>query len=89
MAKYLVIHPVGQDFTLEASGEGAKVLKAALTTDAYWLKSEYCREAGRIYCHWDAKDAESIRQVLTEAAPDLPTEGIYEIGLTVNSEDYR
>ena len=89
MAKYLVLHPVGKDVTLEASAAGAKVLKAALTTDAYWLKSEYCREAGTIYCHWHAKDAESIRQVLAKAAPDLPTAGIYEIDLTVDAEDYR
>lgn len=89
MAKYLVIHPVGQELNMEESGPGAKALKAAMTTDAYWLGSEYCREAGKIYCHWDAKDADSIRQVLARAAPDLPTEGIYEIELAVDSEDYR
>jgi hypothetical protein len=31
----------------------------------------------------------SIRLVLAQTAPDLPTEGIYEIELAVNSEDYR
>jgi hypothetical protein len=89
MPKYLVVHPVGKDVTLEASRPGAEAIKAAMTTDAYWLRSEYAREEGKIYCHWDARDADAIRQVLAKAAPDLPTEGIYEIVLAVDSEDYR
>jgi hypothetical protein len=89
MAKYLVIHPVGPDLTPEAGAPIGKAIKAGLTADAYWTMSEYVPEQGRLYCRWDAKDAESILQVLAQTAPDLPTEGPYEIGMVIQSEDYR
>jgi hypothetical protein len=89
MAKYLVVHPVGKELTLELGTPIGKAIKAGLTPDAYWLRSEYVREVGKLYCHWDAKDAESIRQVFAKAAPEFPVEGIYELELMTTSEDFR
>ena len=89
MAKFLVSHPVGKEQTLEAVTPAAKRLKAALTVDAYWIRSWYAREEGKIYCAWDAKDAESVRQALAIGAPEFPIEGIYELEMMVNSEDFR
>ena len=67
-------------------------MKANHTVDAYWIGSRYTSEEGKLYCEFDAKDVESIRQVLTKAAEiarELPTEGIYKLDLMVNSEDFR
>ena len=89
MAKYIVVHPLGKELTLDAVKPAGAAIKAALTGDAYWINTRYLREEGKAYCEWDAKDAESIRKVLAEAAPDMPTEGIYEIDMMVNSEDFR
>jgi len=95
MAKYLAVHPVGTqevDKFVEAATPFAKAVKANATTDAYWIRSWYAPEEGKLYCEFDAKDAESIRQVIdaaSKASFELPTEGIYEIALTVNSEDFR
>ena len=89
MAKYLVVHPVGKELTLENATPIGKVIKAGLTPDAYWLRSEYVREEGKLYCHWDAKDAESIRQVFAKSAPEFPVEGIYALELIMTSEDFR
>ena len=92
MAKFLVVHPVGKEATAEAATPFVKALKANHTVDAYWIRSWYAREEGKIYCEFDAKDAESIRQVLAKAnkvAGELPTEGIYKLELMVNSEDFR
>ena len=89
MGKFVVVHPVGKEMTLEAVTPIGKAVKAASTVDAYWVGTRYLREEGKAYCEWDAKDAESIRQVLTKAAPELPTEGIYAIDLMVNGEDFR
>jgi len=92
MAKFLVVHPVGKEATAEASTPFVKALKANHTVDAYWIRSWYAREEGKIYCEFDAKNAESIRQVLDKAnkiAGELPTEGIYKLELMVNSEDFR
>jgi hypothetical protein len=89
MAKFLAIHPVGSDMTLEDGAPIAQSIKAHLTADADWRRSYYAPEAGALYCLWDAKDAEAILKVLTKAAPDLPTEGPYKIEMDVHSEDFR
>jgi len=92
MAKFLVVHPVGKELTVEAATPFAKAVKANHTVDAYWIGTRYAREEGKLYCEFDAKDIESIIEVLTKAAKvagELPTEGIYKIELMVNSEDFR
>jgi hypothetical protein len=90
MAKFLVVHPAGKELTLEAATPVAKAIKANSTVDTYWVRSWYAREEGKLYCEWDAKDAESIRQVMTKAAPDFPIEGVYELDaeFMVSSENF-
>ncbi len=95
MAKFLVVHPVGKELTLEAATPVGKAAKANSTTDAYWVKSWYAREEGKLYCEWDAKDAASISQVIKKAVKDLgtefPIEGIYKLDddFIVSSENFR
>ncbi|MCK4795668.1 MAG: DUF4242 domain-containing protein [Desulfobacteraceae bacterium] len=89
MAKFLVIHPVGTEMTSESATPIAQAIKANLTADAYWIRSVYAREEGKLYCEWDAKDAESIRQVIAKATPDLPSDDVYQLDLIVHSEDFR
>jgi hypothetical protein len=89
MAKFMAVHPVGKEMTLETGAPMAKAIKAHATADAYWVRSVYLPEEGKMYCEWDAKNAETIRQVLAKAAPELPTEGIYLIDLKLDSEDFR
>jgi len=91
MAKFLAVHPVGKELTLEAATPVGKAVKANSTVDAYWVRSWYAREEGKLYCEWDGKDAESIRQVLVKAVPGFPVEGIYEMDreFIVHSEDFR
>lgn len=50
---------------------------------------ERARDEGRLYCEWDAEDAESVRRVIAERAPDFPVEGIYQPKMTVEPEDFR
>ena len=89
MSKFLVIHPVGSEMTLEAGTPLAKSIKSLLTADAYWRRSYYAPDSGAIYCTWDAKDGETILQVLKKAAPDLPIEGPYKIEFDLHCEDFR
>jgi aspartokinase-like uncharacterized kinase len=89
MAKFLLVHAVGKDVTMETATPIAKAAKANSTVDAYWVRSWYAREEGKLYCEWDAKDAESVRQVIAKAAPEFPVEGIYKLEMMVNSEDFR
>ena len=89
MAKFLAIHPVGSEMTLEAGTPIAKSIKAHLSADAYWRRSYYAPEAGALYCIWDATDADAILEVLAKAAPDFPTEGPYSIEMDIHCEDFR
>jgi len=91
MAKYFVVHPVGKTLTVETATPIAKAIKANLSPDAYWIRTVYAREEGKLYCEWDAKDVESIKKVIDKAVPGFPTEGIYELdpALMVNSETFR
>jgi len=89
MAKFLVVHPVGSEMTMEAGIPTGRSIKAHLTVDAYWRRSYYAPEAGALYCIWDATDAAAILQVLGKAAPDLPTEGPYQIEFDFHCEDFR
>lgn len=95
MAKFLVVHPVGKELTLEAATPVGKAAKANSTVDAYWVKSWYSREEGKLYCEWDGKDAESISQVLNKVVKSLgiefPVEGIYKLDdqFIVSSESFR
>lgn len=90
MAKFLVVHSVGKELTLETAAPIAKAVKANVTVDAYWIRSMYAREEGKLYCEWDAKDLESIRKVITKAAPDFPSE-IYKLDdqFIIHSESFR
>ena len=91
MAKYLAVHTLGKDvdFSTPDSLALSKAVKANCTLDAYWVKSWYIRETGILYCEWDAKDADSVRQVFAKAAPDFPIDRINPIELTVHGEEFR
>jgi len=90
MAKYLVIHPIGKEMTPELAAPVAKAIKANHTVDAYWIKSMYVRDEGKLYCEWDAKDSDSIQKVIDKAAPGFPSD-IYKLDeeFMINSESFR
>jgi hypothetical protein len=58
---------------------------------SYWVGSwVQLNEQGKItklFCQWDAKDAESIRTILRKI-PRLPTDGTYRMA-KVDAEAYR
>jgi hypothetical protein len=92
MGKFVVVHPVGKDLDAEAMTPVGKAIKAACTADAYWARSTYLPEEGKLYCQWDAKDADAIREVMAAAskvAACPPVEGIYAVGAVVRGEDFR
>lgn len=91
MAKYLVTHPIGKELTREAGIPVAKAVKGGCTADAYWVRGWYARDEGKFYCEWDAKDVQSVRQILETTAPEFTIEGIYEMekDMVFISEDFR
>lgn len=91
MGKFLAAHTLPSPATVEEAGVLAKQAKANLTLDAYWIGSwVQLNEQGKvtkIFCEWDAKDAESIRKVFAKV-PQLPVDGIYPM-MKVDAEAYR
>lgn len=91
MGKFLVGHTFPSPVSVEEAAPIGKAVKAASTTDAYWIGSTaVLNEQGKVvkmFCEWDAKDAQSIRKVL-DKAPKLPTDGIWPMA-KVDGETYR
>ena len=89
--KFLVIHTLPTPATPEEAAPFAKKTKANATVDAYWVRSwAQLNEQGKIvkiYCEWNAKDAEAIREVL-DKMPEFPSDGLYPM-VVVDSEDFR
>ena len=90
MGKFLAVHPLPA-LTLEEGAPIAKAVKANSNMEAYWVGSwAQLNEQGKItklFCEWDAKDAESVRNVCAKI-PQLPTEGVYPMA-KVDAEAYR
>jgi hypothetical protein len=89
MSKFLVIHPVGSEMTLDSGSPIAKSIKAHSTVDAYWRNSYYTPGNGNLYCLWDASSKEAIMEVINKAAPGFPSDGPYMIEMDIHSEDFR
>jgi hypothetical protein len=91
MGQFLAIHTLRSPATTEEATPIAKAVKANSSADAYWVSSWLqLNEQGKItklFCQWDAKDAESIRKIVGKI-PQLPTDGIYPIA-KVDAEAYR
>ena len=90
MPKFLVIHPVPNPVTFEEGAPVAKAAKANSTVDAYWVNSwaQLNEESKivKIFCQWNATNAEAVRQVLPKIP--APSEGPYPMAV-VDSEDFR
>jgi len=91
MGKFLAIHPLPSPITVEEGAPIAKAVKANSSVDAYWVSSwAQLNQQGKItklFCEWDAKDAESIKKIVSKI-PQLPTEGVYPMA-KVDAEAYR
>ena len=93
MPKFLVIHPMPRKI-METMGEmppeeNKQVieLRSHCSIDAYWVRSWGVPELEKLFCEWEAKDVESIKEIL-DKAEWLATEGIYEMNI-IEAEEYR
>ena len=91
MGKFLVAHTLPSPATVEEAGVFAKQAKQNLTLDAYWVggwvQMNEQGKAVKIFCEWDARDAQSVRNVLAKV-PKLPVDGVYQM-MKVDAESYR
>lgn len=92
--KFIVIHTAPELALKEmlATPSGQNVLAIELrklcTFDAYWVRAWAVLEQQKLYCEWDAKDAQSIRRVFEKAPqPQFLIEAIYEMRVIDAEQD--
>ena len=94
MPKFLVIHPIPRNVMEGMSEippeENKQIieLRSYCSVDAYWIKSWYVPELEKLFCEWNAKDAESIRKVWDENIKGIGIDSIAEM-IIVDAEEYR
>jgi len=91
--KYVVIHPFKKrslEAMLKMPSEKnvlLKNLKSNCTEDADWVRSWAVLEQEKLYCEWDAKDPESIRNIFEKGGGGVEIEAIYEMQV-IEGEDF-
>ena len=94
MAKFMVIHEAPalalKEFLATAVGQNALAIgmRQLNTFDAYWVRAWAVPGQEKLYCEWNAKDAESIRRVFDKAPePHFLIESIYEMRVIDAEQD--
>ncbi|MFX1350082.1 MAG: nickel-binding protein [Promethearchaeota archaeon] len=94
MPKFIVVHSVPRNFLeqmAEVPPEENKMiikLRKACNYDAYWIRTWAVLDHEKLYCEWNAKDAESIRKIWDENIKGIGIDSIAEMQI-VDGEDYR
>ena len=90
MAKFIAVHPVDPPapFPSEGFEAVARKCKAGNRLDAYWVSSWLqLNDRGEIitvYCEWDGKDVEAVKQAL-KSIPELPAKSISPTAQSIDS----
>ncbi len=94
MPKFIVVHSVPRDALekmFEITPEQNKMiinLRKSCNYDAYWIKTWAVLDHEKLYCEWNAKDAESIRKIWDANVKGIGIDSIAEMQV-VEGEDYR
>ena len=85
MPKFIVVHSVPKDALekmLEIPPEENKMiinLRKACNYDAYYIRTWAVVDHEKLYCEWNAKDAESIRKIWDENVKGIGIDSIAEM----------
>jgi len=95
MPKYFVIHPSDKKIIKAMvnlppeKNQLFKQLKASYTSDADWVRTWAVPEQEKLYCEWEAKNPEAIREIFDKmGGPKIEIEAIYEMHV-LEGEDYK
>ena len=94
MPKFIVVHSVPRkqlEQMQEIPPEQNRMiinLRKACNYDAYWIRTWAVLDLEKLFCEWNAKDAESIRKVWEENIKGIGIDSISEL-IIVDGEDYR
>ena len=79
MAKFIVIHTTSPEFGQDQMVESAREIWNVLEPGVQWLNSWSAGEANKLFCEWEAPDAEAIRRSLAPVEHILSTDEIHPV----------
>ena len=79
MAKFIVIHTPNPEFTQDQMVESAREIWNVLEPGVLWLNSWSAGEANKLFCEWEAPDAEAIRRSLAPVEHIMSTDEIHPV----------
>jgi hypothetical protein len=78
MARFILIHGAPAQATQKEIFDSARKVVASLAPGTEWLNSWLSREE-KLFCEWEAPDADAIRASLEPVAPLVPIQALYEV----------
>lgn len=88
MPRYIITRTVGRLSHEELEAAGRRSVEALNNmTGVIWIRSYVSDSEGKIYCEYDAPDAEAIREHARRAG--LPVDTIAEVALEINPAMFR
>jgi hypothetical protein len=79
MARFIVVHTPNPKFTQDQLVEGAHEIVNALESGAQWLNTWSAGDANKVFCEWEAPDAETIRRSLASVEHIMSTDEIHAV----------
>jgi hypothetical protein len=79
MARFIVVHTPNPEFTQDQLVESAREIWNVLEPGVQWLNSWSAGEANKLFCEWEAPDAEAIRRSLAEVEHIMSTDEIHSV----------
>lgn len=80
MTRFMVIHSPPPNVTQDQAVDAARQLVASLGQETEWLNSWWIAgEVQRLFCEWEAPDAEALRDALGPIQDLLPVEALHEV----------
>ena len=79
MARFIVIHTPSPEITQDQLFDGAQEILASLEPGVQWLNSWSAGKANKVFCEWEAPDAETIRRTLTKFEHIMSTDEIHSV----------
>ena len=78
MARFILIHGVPAQSTQKEIIDSCRNVVASLTPGTEWLNSWFSSEE-KLFCEWEAPNADAIRASLEPVAPLVPIQALYEV----------
>jgi hypothetical protein len=79
MARFIVVHTPNPEFTQDQLFEGARKIWTTLEPGVQWLNTWSAGDANKVFCEWEAPDAETLQRTLVQVEHIMSTDEIHPV----------